>query len=316
MTKKDKEKAQKLIKGAKIIGLVSHVRMDPDSFGCVLGAQEVLENLGKKVVIFSEEELIPLFKNFEPKTKYNPKAEWQDIDLILVMDTAISERIAAPQVAEKIKETPGIVIDHHATESLKYKNWIYFVEQTGSASEITYKLFKELGFQISKKAAGYFCVGILSDTNDLKFPSTTAQTKRIVKEILENYGQDIYERDVQAAEKDYQEKLKFYEYCFKKAVESKKYNAMITIIKKSDLEKFGMSEGIGSQLASYVEEVSGKGSFVFMEFKEGMVKASLRSNKTGLNVRKIAESYGGGGHDPAAGFTVEGSPEEVVEKFL
>lgn len=316
MKKRDKQKALKLIEDAGTIGLVSHVRMDPDAFACVLGAQEVLEGLGKKVIVFSEEELLPLLKNFDPKTKYNPNAGYQNIDLIFVMDTAVPNRIAAPKIVSNIENLPGIVIDHHATEPAKNSNWLYFIEQTGAAAELVYKLFKELGFTINKKAAGYFCFGILSDTNDLKFPNTTDQSRNIVKEILKNYGQEFYERNLLAAKKDYEKKLKFYEYCLAKAFQSKKYNALITVITKEELEKFKILEGIGSQVANYMEEKGGKGSFVFMEFEENKVKASLRSNNIPLNVRKIAEKFGGGGHDNAAGFVVEGSIQSVVEKFL
>ena len=56
-------------------------------------------------------------------------------------------------------------------------------------------------------------------------------------------------------------------------------------------------------------------SAVFRDIGDGFWKASLRS-KGNVNVAKIAELYGGGGHKNAAGFKTRGSLKSVKEKFL
>src|SRR5690606_27720005 len=48
---------------------------------------------------------------------------------------------------------------------------------------------------------------------------------------------------------------------------------------------------------------------------DGRVKVSLRS-RGNTDVGSLASAFGGGGHRLAAGFTVEGDPEEVVEKVV
>jgi bifunctional oligoribonuclease and PAP phosphatase NrnA len=52
-----------------------------------------------------------------------------------------------------------------------------------------------------------------------------------------------------------------------------------------------------------------------MEQPRGGIKVSLRS-QLGIDVAKVAESFGGGGHRQAAGAVVEGTIAEVKARLL
>jgi phosphoesterase RecJ-like protein len=56
-------------------------------------------------------------------------------------------------------------------------------------------------------------------------------------------------------------------------------------------------------------------SALFRDIGDGFWKASLRS-KGNVNVAKIAELFGGGGHRNAAGFKISGSLKSAKEKLL
>jgi phosphoesterase RecJ-like protein len=53
----------------------------------------------------------------------------------------------------------------------------------------------------------------------------------------------------------------------------------------------------------------------FMEQPEGGVKVSFRSRER-VNVSKIAEAFGGGGHRLASGAIVQGTLEETERRVL
>ena len=62
--------------------------------------------------------------------------------------------------------------------------------------------------------------------------------------------------------------------------------------------------------------VSGVEAAVFLrELPEGRIQLSLRS-KGRVNVAAIAERLGGGGHESAAGCTLEGPLERALEEIL
>ena len=65
--------------------------------------------------------------------------------------------------------------------------------------------------------------------------------------------------------------------------------------------------GLSDLIASIKEANYG---VVYTESK-GEIKASLRTNKN-VNVAKIAEQYGGGGHIKAAGYKTEGKLQKVT----
>jgi bifunctional oligoribonuclease and PAP phosphatase NrnA len=54
---------------------------------------------------------------------------------------------------------------------------------------------------------------------------------------------------------------------------------------------------------------------LFREQANGEVRGSLRSNG-GVNVARLAEQFGGGGHHQAAGFTVPGPLDSAVSRVV
>jgi len=54
---------------------------------------------------------------------------------------------------------------------------------------------------------------------------------------------------------------------------------------------------------------------IFIEQTGGKVKVSWRS-RLGVNVAEIATSFGGGGHEQAAGATIEGELAEIQQRVL
>jgi phosphoesterase RecJ-like protein len=58
-----------------------------------------------------------------------------------------------------------------------------------------------------------------------------------------------------------------------------------------------------------------KYSVLLSEDEKGNVKASLRTRKSDVDVKSLAEKFGGGGHVKAAGFTIAKSKLEKEVKW-
>ena len=54
--------------------------------------------------------------------------------------------------------------------------------------------------------------------------------------------------------------------------------------------------------------------FIYETMQPGEYKVSMRGNQK-LNVAAVAVSFGGGGHIKAAGCTIKGEPEDIIEKL-
>ena len=86
-------------------------------------------------------------------------------------------------------------------------------------------------------------------------------------------------------------------------------------IRMREMEFYGVKpkdlEGIVSQL----RDTKGVEVAIFMyETKPSVYKVSLRSNDL-VDVSKVAQYLGGGGHKRAAGFTMAGTPHDVLNNL-
>jgi phosphoesterase RecJ-like protein len=55
---------------------------------------------------------------------------------------------------------------------------------------------------------------------------------------------------------------------------------------------------------------------MFEQLEDGKIRLSLRSKDPHVDVNKIAQKFGGGGHALAAGARTTGKPEEIQAKVL
>jgi phosphoesterase RecJ-like protein len=75
----------------------------------------------------------------------------------------------------------------------------------------------------------------------------------------------------------------------------------------------GRDDGDLINLVSSIEEAAV--AMIFVEQSNGTVKVSFRS-QSGVDVSRVAQSFGGGGHKAAAGAQIEGPLEDVQNRVL
>ena len=100
------------------------------------------------------------------------------------------------------------------------------------------------------------------------------------------------------------------------------HNGKIGIIRitRKDYEEVGAKEEHSDGFVDYVRNVEGvEVAISFKETRDGKVKVSFRSSGV-VDVSETARRFNGGGHENAAGCTVEGDlrhvEEEVVQYLL
>lgn len=82
-----------------------------------------------------------------------------------------------------------------------------------------------------------------------------------------------------------------------------------------DFEQTGTTDEDTENLINECERIGGiEGAALFVELKVGRIKCSLRS-KDPVDVRIIAQKFGGGGHKTAAGAHLPG-PVENAKKLI
>lgn len=307
------EEVKDLLQGARNIFIASHEGPDTDAIGSMLALSLSLQKTGLKAVVFSNDNL-PKYLNFltgfDSITNNGPLLG--DYDLFFGLDYGDFQRLEFP---ENIPEEKIITIDHHLETNHRGK--IKIIEpELSSTSEIIYSLINYLGIDIDKDIATCLLAGILYDTGGLKHAVTSAETLRVVSELLASgiSLDDITSKTLTVGKSLSNSKI-WAEVLSRVSFDERRKFAF-SWISFGDFEKHQVSFSDLDGIASLISTISDASFSLFLiEHEKGKIDGSLRSEPhKGRSVVEIAKALGGGGHNYAAGFKQEGSIEEVLKK--
>lgn len=303
-------KIVELFEQSQKVGIITHARSDGDAFGALLALREILQNIGKEVVCFSNEEIPGYLEFLKNKTQVDFKKSYEEIDLLVCLDANSPERLTMPEIFTRAyEEAKVVVIDHHLGGDFEdYLNLVCLKRpEVSSTCELIFELSCILNLRLGRLESTLLYLGVISDTGFLQFKNTSEHSIDVAAELLKT-GADA--REVGEALRIGSQDLansKLTGVVLKRLIYNKKYDITVTYITQKDLTEYGQDEGFGSGLANFLDQTKeGRAVFVLMETKDGQVKVSMRSNRSGAPVSKLAEFFGGGGHTRAAGFFVPG----------
>ena len=306
---------RKLCKDAERIGIGGHIRPDGDCVGSCLGLFLYLKKLfpEKEVEIFLEKpaDMFSCIKGFDEIVLLGKETpEREAFDLFFAVDCAKERLGAAQKLFESAKET--VNIDHHVSNAKGTGKYNYVYPEASSASELVYNLIEEEMLDQDIAAALY--VGIAHDTGVFRYSCTSPKTLQAAAKLI-GYGFDFSG----LIEETYYEKSYVQNQVMGRALLESMLimdgKCIVSHIGRKTMEFYRVTgadmEGIVSQLKLT------KGTFcaVFMyEIGSLEYKVSLRSNGC-VNVAKVAELFGGGGHARAAGCTMNGTFHDVINNL-
>ncbi|MCK5436827.1 MAG: bifunctional oligoribonuclease/PAP phosphatase NrnA, partial [Desulfobulbaceae bacterium] len=104
----------KVIAGAENIVIAAHIFPDADALGSQLALGNILESMGKNVVLYSEAVVRKLY-DFMPGSErlVTPPIEWDSFDCGIALDCGDRLRLGK-EMDNFLKIQPVVVIDHHS----------------------------------------------------------------------------------------------------------------------------------------------------------------------------------------------------------
>ena len=300
-----------LIETKKRFAITSHVRPDGDGLGSSLALYWLLTALGKEAEIITCD-LIPQSYLRLPgadKIRITSSVDRQ-YDAVFVIECS---DILRPSLKDLEKQLV-VNIDHHTTSELFGSiNWI---DPTASAvGEMVYNLCKAIGVRVTKEIAECIYTALLTDTGSFHYSNTTDRTFKVASELVKAGAQPA---------KLSEAVFNSYPWC--------KLELMAHVMATAKRDETGriawMRQSLHMLETTCAEEHDGDGfvnllltvgevevAAFLKEQEPGVYRTSLRS-KGDINVARIAEGLGGGGHRNAAGCTLRGSWEEAEEKII
>lgn len=313
-----KEISKKIINSKKI-AIAFHVSPDGDAVGSALALLNGLLLLKKDAYIISEEEVsnnlkfLPQAETIDGLTK-KPK---KDTDLLVIVDCGSVDRICAD-----LTEYKGdiINIDHHISN--EEFGTLNLIEPKASATcEMIYFLLKEMNLDFGCKNEQVLdigrCIytGLITDTGSFRHSNVTKRTLSVAGDLIDMGLKHSKIYNELFDNKPFN-KVKLIGYALSEIELFLENKVSLIGLSLNLLEELNLGSVDTSDIISTALGIENIEVAVVLKETEDGVKASLRS-KDDVDVRKIAESLGGGGHIKAAGLKIKNvSLEEAKKQIL
>ena len=301
-----------MIQEAETIAVLGHVRPDGDCVGsCLAVCSYIREQAPEKTVQVYLEKPDGKFgylKGFEDISQ--DAASGISYDLCICLDSGDKERLGAFGVYLDTAKA-GICVDHHITNR-GYAGENVICPDASSTCEVLCGLLDEE--RISRETAACIYTGILHDTNVFKNSNTTAKTMEIAGRMMAK-GID-FSRIID--ESFYKKTYVQNQILGRALLESIVFmdgKCIASYITKKTMDFYGVKPKDLDGIVSQMRVTKGVEVAIFMyETDASVYKVSLRS-KEKVDVSRIAAYFGGGGHAKAAGFSMAGTPHDVLNNL-
>jgi bifunctional oligoribonuclease and PAP phosphatase NrnA len=300
-----------LIETKRLFGITSHVRPDGDSLGSSLGLYWLLKALDKEPEVVMRDPVPRAYQKLPGAAgvRVTPKID-RYYDAVFVIECS---DITRPGLIDLEKQFV-VNIDHHSTTALFGAiNWI---DSTASAvGEMIYNLCKAIGVRVTREIAECVYTALITDTGSFHYSNTTERTFKIASELVRAGVKPA--KISQAVFNNYPwSKVELLSQVLSTARRDMS-GRLVSMRQTIDMQKAtGASDEEGDGFVNYPLSVGDVEAVLFMkESSPGLYRTSLRS-KGDINVARIAEKFGGGGHRNAAGCTITGDWDEAESTII
>jgi len=319
--KSEFQKLLDLILESEKILITSHENPDGDALGSMLSFGQGLETIGKKVELYNVDG-VPEMLEFLPNSSriINSLSLLKGpFDIAFAVDCTATSRAGKEfedyANSENCKNV--VIIDHHETVSSDVDLSV-LDSKASSTGILIYKILKALDVELNTSIAENIYTTIVSDTGSFSYSNTNSETLRIAADLID-LGADPSRISQALYENEPLRKLELLKLVMPTLDITEEKNIASIYVNKRMLIETGTTRQDTEGMVNIPRSI--KGVDVALMFRqegtedEPEWKASLRS-KGKVNVAKIAEGFGGGGHARAAGCSIKGSIDEVKAKVI
>ena len=287
----------------------SHSRPDGDAVGSMLATGMLLEQMGKRAELVTADRIPAIYRALPGADSIQTAMRvYGPYDAVILLECDGLERARLRGLEPFFK----INIDHHATgRPFGNLNWID--HGAASVGEMVYRLIKAEGATLTTQMATCLYTTVLTDTGGFCYGATRASTFALAKELTEA-GAD----PVRIAQEVYFSTATSKLLLLGAALSSLKREGRLAwlSVTHQDMVRTNAAEEDSEGIVNYAICIAGVEAAVFLrELPERQIRLSLRS-KGKVNVSAIAARLGGGGHQNAAGVTLEGPLNRALEEIL
>lgn len=303
------------LRRAESVVVCGHLRPDGDAIGSVLGLTLALRSIGVPAVptLADDRDAPETYRWLPGWGLYTAAADLEAPAVFVALDTPVPDRLG---VARELAESAGklVVIDHHP-DAREYGDIHVLMPKAAASGQIVWKLIDALDVRPSSDVALCCYTALLTDTGRFSYQNTTAESLRDAADMIEA-GVDPSEVARLTYQTRSQASLALESRAMSRLVCANDNLVAYTWVTDADFADTGAKPEEVEHLPEAIRVVEGIEVAVLLRQWGDEVRGNLRA-KTTFDVGAVARQLGGGGHAPAAGFTVENATvDDVIARLL
>ncbi len=212
------------------------------------------------------------------------------VDRLTLVDTQ-----SLPSAKGLSGDTRVHVIDHHPQEGGAEPGWTYHVEQVGATTTLLVEALQEAHPELTLVVATLLLLGIYEDTGSLSYGSTTPRDVRACAWLLElgaslGIAADFLNHPLSDGQRQLYDRLL-------ESAETLQFHGLSVVVACAAAQD--PTEEI-STLAHKLRDLFDPAALFVLVALDGSVQLVARASTEAIDVGRVAQHFGGGGHDRAA----------------
>jgi bifunctional oligoribonuclease and PAP phosphatase NrnA len=300
------------------VAVVGHARPDGDCIGSQVALCRVLRSRGVEAVCVNADPAprrlrfllgdTPFLLGAEFAPAAAPHAGWCAVHV----DCADGSR-SGPRLAQ-VFPRPLASIDHHISND-RFAERNLVDGNAAATAEIIAGLLLDAGLGFDATAAQGLYAGIVTDTGQFRFPSTTRRVFEITGHLIDR-GADPATASAELYEQESFAKLELLGRFLASFQLECSGRVCAGFLRLADFSETGATGEDTEGLVDFARAIEGVEVGLLLEERPNGTKASLRSKDPAMRVDQIAAAFGGGGHACAAGLNVSGAPAVLYPALI
>jgi bifunctional oligoribonuclease and PAP phosphatase NrnA len=287
----------------------SHAQPDGDAVGSMLALGMVLRQMGKRADLVTADRVPAHYRQLPGVDQIHVTQHVHgSYDAVILLECDSLQRTKLRGLEEFFQ----INIDHHLSgQDFAHLNWID--REAVSVGEMVCRLARAVGARLTPELATCFYVTVLTDTGGFCYGSVRESTFALARELV-LAGAD----PIAIAQNVYFSAPASKLHLLGTALGRLRHEGRLAWlwVTNEDVANTGATEEDSDGIVNFALGVESVEAAVFLrELPEGGIRLSLRS-KGQVNVAAIAERLGGGGHENAAGCTLDGPLQRALNEIL
>jgi len=308
------------LRRARSVAITTHTKPDGDALGSIAALRRWLVMQGKSVQVVVPTPPPPKYLFLDPEGAVKTAGRDVDVsripkpDLVCVLDTCTWLQLENVKALVADSGAPVLAIDHHRTHD-DLADFLLSDPRAAATAVLLYRLLKTAKANIDQEMATGLFVGLALDTDWFRLPNVDGEVMHLAGALVEAGAKPHEIHDLLYQNDDLTKVL-----LRARAIETMHAaldgRAMVMHLTQAMFREIGADIGDTENLINECMKVRGaRVGLMLVEAEGDEVRVSLRSRPP-VDVLRVAEKFGGGGHHRAAGARARGAIDQVEAAIL